>query len=54
MPKTQKFSPPPVIFLQPDSDDEWEGVTWCVDQIHDTDVKYIRLDMAVLYDGEEE
>ena len=34
---------PDVIYLQAydDSQNDWEGVTWCVDQINDTDVKYV-------------
>ena len=46
---------PHTIYLQTGCDDpedcecsfnEWGGTTWCADQIHDTDIPYIRADYA--------
>jgi hypothetical protein len=41
---------PETIWLQFDADGErvdvWDGITWCLDQINDTDVKYVRADMV--------
>lgn len=36
------------VYLQVDGDafGDWEGVTWCKDQINDTDVEYVRADLA--------
>lgn len=39
------MKPPKVIWLQIGEDAEtyegFEGVTWCVDQINDTDIRYV-------------
>jgi len=43
---------PERIYLQAsmtEEDDDWDdevGVTWCVDRINDTDVEYVRRDVA--------
>lgn len=41
--------PPKEIYLQwveQEEDSMWEGVTWCIDKIHDSDIKYIRSDLV--------
>lgn len=44
-------SAPEVIWLQVDPESEqfdgWEAITWCTDQINDTDVKYVRADQIL-------
>ena len=42
------MTPPKRIYLQADSNfpvDTGEEVTWCVDEINDTDTEYVRLDV---------
>jgi hypothetical protein len=34
------------IYLQPNGNGEWEGITWCEDKQNDEDVKYIRADIV--------
>ena len=48
------MKPPEKIYLQVDEnghrfETNYEGVTWCQDRINDTDIKYIRADLAACY-----
>jgi len=47
---------PPEIYLQvfDDDGDEIDDKTWCDDKIYVSDIKYIRHDMAIFYNGEKE
>lgn len=47
--------PPPEIYLQwyvEDEDNIYGDTTWCQDKINNSDVKYIRHDLAVFYDAD--
>ena len=38
---------PKKIYLQVEPEDDiHEGITWCEDRINDTDIEYIRADLA--------
>ncbi len=49
--------PPEKIYLQNEGDgydpQDWEGASWCADRIDDTDVEYIRADLAPRVSTEE-
>ncbi len=40
------MKPPKEIFLQFEEQDSEFGATWCVDQINETDVRYVLADSA--------
>lgn len=42
MPEGKRNQPPEYIYLQWGNPEADEGVTWCTDQIHDEDVRYVR------------
>ncbi len=47
----KEFKPPDKIYLQVDSEgqsatDYYEGVTWCQDKINNSDIEYVRSDLA--------
>jgi hypothetical protein len=41
MPDYSHGGPPEKIYLQYEETDPHEGVTWCEDKLHDTDVPYV-------------
>lgn len=46
------MKPPKEIFLQFEEQDSEFGVTWCVDQINETDERYVLTDPPEFKDGD--